>query len=69
MRVILQTSRIDGHLSQAPGDIINLPNDVARRMIDNGEARPFEENAVQTASTQPTTRGTKPTRRSRKVKQ
>lgn len=69
MRVILQTSRIDGHLAQMPGDVIDLPKDVAQRMIDNGEARLFREDAVETASVQPTSRGNTPTRRSRKVKQ
>lgn len=70
MRVILQTSRIDGHMSQAPGDVIEVDGVVGQRLIDSGQARAVDGGRpVQTASKRQNNRGQRMGRESREVRQ
>lgn len=70
MKIILQTSRVDGHLSQAPGDCIDVPDDVARRMIDSGQARYANGGSkTETAMLTQGQRGQRQTRAKRKANQ
>lgn len=69
MKVILHTSRIDGHVSQMPGQTIEVDEIVGRRLIETGQARAAGNGGfVQTASLKQTKRGRKQVREEREVK-
>jgi len=68
MKVILHTSRIDGHVSQMPGQTIDVEDGVGRRLIQSGQARAAGNGgSVQTASLKQTRRGRKQVREEREV--
>lgn len=50
MKIMLLTSRVvEGGDSQKFGDIIDLPNDEAMRLVRRGSAKRIEDNEVETA--------------------
>ena len=65
MRIVMETSRVcEGGQTQQWGDIVDVPDAEAMRMIEAGQAR---RHVIETAMTEQTTRGGQHAKANRKV--
>lgn len=62
MKVKLLTGMTSEHFAYSPGDVVDLPSKVAKRMIQRGTAEPVEKKAEKATRTGKSRAVTKPQR-------